>query len=192
MILGMGHETLEEFLEANDPIREESLTDGIRGNDDEEAGRMLRTLRAVEQRIAANADRAATERAKITGWETAVNGPLQAQAIRLRESLEGYALAERARDEKTRKTISTPFGVIKTLPAQSKWTVEDEAAVIEWAKAAGQEHLIETTTKAKLTAIKKDLLAQDGQAIDSETGDIVPGIKITAAERPFTVTIKTN
>jgi hypothetical protein len=187
------HEALDEFLETHDPIRPESFIEGIRDNDDEEAGRMLRTLRAVEQRITANADLAATEREKITAWETAVNEPLQAQAIRLRASLEGYALAERARDEKTRKTISTPFGVLKSLPAQDKWTLEDEDAAVAWAKSdEDRKHLLQITEKIKLVAIKKELLAQDGQAVDPETGDIVPGIKITAAPQPFTVTIKTS
>lgn len=188
----MGETTLEEFLDANDPIREESLTEGIKGEDDEEAGRMLRTLRALEQRIQANAETAATERAKITEWETSVNQPLQAQAERIRSSLEGYALAERARDEKKRKTISTPFGVLKSLPAQDKWTIEDEAAIIAWAKATEQTHLVTTKESVTLTALKKDLLPQDGKAVDPESGNPVPGIKITAADRPFTVTIKTS
>lgn len=182
--------TLDQFLEETDGLSPDTETTGtIPERNDEEAARALRSLGALERQAAANTALAAAQRAKINEWETSVNEPLQARMIWLRGILEGYALHERTADDK-RKTINTPFGVLKTTPKQPTWEI-DEEIFIQWAEANAPElvKVVKTPEKAKLKAAYQAA----GETVKNPiTGDDVAGVTVRQPEQPFNVSIKTT
>lgn len=182
--------TLDKYLDDTDGLAETTEAEGkIPERNDEEAARALRALGFLERQAAANTAIAAAQRTKITEWETSVNTPLQSRMLWLRSILEGYAIHEREADEK-RKTISTPFGIIKTTPKQDVWEVDDEI-FIQWAEENAPElvKVVKTPEKAKLKAA---YTAAGDVAKDPITGDDVVGVTIKAPDAKFSVTIKTT
>ena len=185
---GMEQPTLADYLAENDPLPdgiEESET--IPPHADPDAARALRELGQLEKRIEANAATAKAERQKITDWEDAVNHPLQARAAWLYSLLAKYAVDERTLDDK-RKTITTPFGILKTLPAKEVWEI-DEPVFIKWAEKHNPSlvKVVKTPEKQKL---KTYYTPTGDHAVDPIEGITVEGVKIVKPERPFTVTIK--
>jgi Bacteriophage Mu Gam like protein len=179
---------LSEWLAENDPLPdsiEESQT--IPAHADPDAAKALRELGQLQRRIEANEATAKAERQKITDWETATNGPLQARAQWLYSLLSKYAVDERNLDEK-RKTINTPFGYLKTLPAQDVWEI-DEEAFIKWAEKHNPS-LVKVTKAPQKAKLKEFYTPTDGKAVDPIEGITVEGVTIKKPERPFTVTIK--
>lgn len=182
--------TLEEFLSATDGLSEATETAGtLPENDDSEAAKALRELGRLERMAAANSAMAAQERTKITEWETEVNTPIQNRANRLRAMLEGYAVLERTRDE-SRKTISTPFGTIKTTPKQPVWVIDDEI-FIQWAMENAPE-LVKTTRTPEKAKLKAAYQRVGVAAKDPISGDEVAGVEIIDAPEKYSITIKTN
>jgi Bacteriophage Mu Gam like protein len=183
----MDQPTLADYLIETDSLPasiEESQT--IPTHADPDAARALRELGYLETRIEANKAAAKAERQKITDWETAVNSPLQTRAAWLYSLLGKYAVDERNLDE-TRKTITTPFGVLKTRPAQDVWEI-DEPTFIKWAEKHNPSlvKVVKTPEKAKL---KQFYTPKNGTVVDPIEGITVEGVKIVPPERPYTITI---
>lgn len=182
--------TLDKYLDDTDGLNPATETEAkIPERDDEEAARALRALGFLERQAAANTALAAAQRTKITEWETSVNTTLQTRMLWLRSILEGYALHERTVDDK-RKTISTPFGVLKTTPKQPIWEIDDEI-FIQWAETEAPElvKIVKTPEKAKLKAAYTRV---GDTAKDPITGNEVAGVTITDPDTKFSVTIKTT
>lgn len=182
--------TLDQYLETTDALDPATEADArIPEHNDEEAARALRELGFLERQAAANTAVAAAQRTKITEWETSVNTPLQNRMIWLRGILEGYALHERGIDDK-RKTISTPFGVLKTTPKQPAWEVDDEI-FIQWAEANAPE-LVKVTKTPEKAKLKAAYTRAGEVAKDPISGDEVAGVTIIEPETKFSVSIKTT
>lgn len=188
MLCGMSQPTLADYLAENDPLPDRiEETQTIPPHADPDAAKALRELGQLQRHIEANTATAKAERQKITDWETAVNQPLQDRATWLYSILAKYAVDERTLDEK-RKTINTPFGILKTLPAQKVWEI-DEPAFIKWAEENNPSlvKVVKTPEKAKL---KQFYQAAGDHVIDPIKGDVVDGVSLKDPERPYTVTIR--
>lgn len=57
----------------------------------------------------------------------------------------------------------------------------DEAAVLKWVEANYPERVVKTVDPAFLDRLK-EVARKRGVAIDSDTGEVVPGIEVTAGE----------
>lgn len=180
-----GQITLNEYLnELDGPLPEEGAEITT---DDTVASRLLRELSVLEKGIAANAATAERERAKITGWETRVNEPLQNKALWIRGQLEQYALHERRTSD--RKTISLPFGTLTTRPKDPVWEIGQE--FVDWARTSAPE-FVRAKYEPIRDIIKKTLVPDsEGNALDVATGVPVPGVKVVV-ETDYAATIKPN
>ncbi len=184
----MSDPTLEEYLADIDGLDPEiEANQNIPNRADEQAGRALREIATLRSRHESNAAYAERERAKINGWEQQVNKPLEDRIAWLYSLLDKYAINERLLDE-TRKTITTPYGVLKTQPAQPKWEIVDEDVFIKWAEANAPD-LVNVTKKPKLAELKKQFKAEDGKAVDVVLGTVADGVTVTVPARKFTATI---
>jgi hypothetical protein len=183
-------QSLTDYLHETDALPDAIEASGvIPPHSDPYVARALRELGELEARMEANSAFAEAERMKITSWEVGVNEPLQKRAAWLYSLLAKYAVDERNLDPK-RKTIDTPYGYLKTLPAQPVWEI-DEPVFIKWA----EEHnpsLVKVEKKVEKQKLKTFYTPTAGKAVDPVQGIDVDGVKIVDPERPFTVTIKPN
>jgi len=63
----------------------------------------------------------------------------------------------------------------------------DDAAIMQWAKETGRADLVKIEEKLNWAELKKGI-AQNGEtAVDTETGEVVPGITITQAPDTFSI-----
>lgn len=178
-------EGLDEYLLAleSDPEEEELLGADYRAN------RLLQKLASVEKQIERNASIARLERQKITDWETRVNSPLQNSAVNLRSMLEGHAREQRVLHG--RKTINLPYGTLSTTKKQDHWSVMTPGEYIEWARGKSG-NLVRVTETPNLSFLKNYAVVDgNGNAIDVNTGEVIPGVTVTAGT-DFTVSIKPN
>lgn len=188
----MPEPSIEEYLSSVD--YEEGDQSSVPMEGDADASVALRRLAALRRKIDANRALADAETTKIQDWEREVNGPLENQAQFFTQILEGYALHQRETTDGDRKTVKLPAGTLKTTEVKPKWTIDDAEAFIKWARAEKRKDLFRLEYKSEGIAKIKKAFLDDGahNAIDGETGETIPGLKITPPEQPVNVTITTN
>jgi phage host-nuclease inhibitor protein Gam len=98
-----------------------------------------------------------------------------------------YMNEQRANDPKFKK-VETPYGKTVFKKQQPEWVYEDEAAVIDYLKVAGHNHLIKIEEKPIKTDFKKFVEINGEAVVDRDTGAVIPGIKVV--ERPDKIEIK--
>jgi hypothetical protein len=155
---------------------------------DQDATWALRKLAALRKQVAANNAIAEGEANRIAAWLAAVNEPLKKQVQFVEGILNGYALYERASND--RKTIVLPYGKLATRPVADKWEVVDPDAFVKWAQENKHPELVKTTTKPEaLTVIKSALDTTDTGDVILD-GELVPGVSFTKSD-DVTVNITT-
>ena len=93
---------------------------------------------------------------------------------------------------KTQESYELPSGKL-VLKAQAPEYIRDDDALIYWAKAEHPELVKQTVVeKFDWTTMKKALPAEyvinaDGHAINTTTGEIVPGLTVNEREPKFTI-----
>lgn len=182
--------SLDEYLAV--PLDEELPETQPVLEGDVQASAALRRLALLRGRIASNRYVADNETSKIQEWEREVNAPLERQAQFFEGVLSGYM--KHVRDTTQRKSITLPGGTLKTTAKQPKWEVADPEAFIKWARAAKLTDLYAAKyVPATLPNIKKAFVDDgDGNVVNPNGGEIVPGLKITPPEAPYSVTITTE
>lgn len=184
--------SLEEYLAT--PFSEELPETAPTLEGDADASATLRRLAILREQIAKNQYVADNETSKIQEWEREVNAPLERQAQFFESILEGYMRHVRDSTEGKTKSISLPGGAIKTTATQAKWEVEDQEAFIKWARAAQLTELYKVKYVAEtVTALKAKFVDDgDGNVINPDGGELVPGLKINKPEQPYTIKINTK
>lgn len=94
-----------------------------------------------------------------------------------------YAIAQRAEG---RKTISTPYGSVKSRMGRAKYVVEDAEAFFEWARQ-NRPQFIRVKEEPDLTAIREFVPANAG--VDRETGELIPGLRVEPSSPSYTVEV---
>lgn len=86
---------------------------------------------------------------------------------------------------RTQETYALPTGRIgmKNAPAEYR---RDEAELLAWAKVNRAE-LVQVRETVNWAELKKRLTVADGQAVDAETGEVVPGVTATGGGMKFFV-----
>jgi hypothetical protein len=88
------------------------------------------------------------------------------------------------RSNPKRKTIELPYGTSKVrVPATPKVSITDNAALLAWAESNRPELLGRSinVTAIRTVAVPKGKVApgETGEAVDSETGEVIPGVAVT-------------
>lgn len=159
----------------------------------DEAVAASRSLRAVTRRRAALAAQAETEIAElerrigmVREWLAGQDKPLAARSDYLTGMLQAYALAERARDPRHNKTLTTPYVRVTTKESPGAWRVGDEA--VAWAKQYRPE-LVKTVESVPVSAARKEWLATAQGVFDPVLGAEVPGVVVEPSRVVATVTV---
>ena len=165
-------------------------------SDERAANRLLRRWRTLTEEIAdANAIYDDEIRA-IEEARSAHVGNLNDRRDWLVASLKLWHQARLAEDP-TRTQIKLPQGTLVSRAAQDVWTYEEEAAFVEWAKTHAKQ-TVHRPPRPEWTTINKNQarkilmerkvavddkgnvqLTKDGHLIDRETGEAIPGIKVS-------------
>jgi hypothetical protein len=121
------------------------------------------TAQAEIDRVQAWAAREDAKLARDAGWFEAI--------------IAEYALDERARDER-RKSIATPYGVVKTRVSAGAWDVDPDA-LLPWLAEHRPDLLRRKVTEAPdLAAMRRALAVEGGEVFDRDSGVPVPGVKV--------------
>lgn len=151
------------------------------------AMRKLLDLRVKQAENTAIAD---AERARIDEWEKRVNGRFDDDIAFFESHLIQYGIHER--QDQNRKTIETPYGVVKSRMGQPKYRVVDEEAFIDWASVNLPEAVAVKMTPA-LSVLKDKTTIEEtdtlGPVAMVDSGEIVPGVEIEQANVSYTVEV---
>jgi hypothetical protein len=86
-----------------------------------------------------------------------------------------------------RKSVSTPYGTIKSRTAPPAFDV-DKDAFLEWAKA-NRPDLVRVKEEPNVADMKAVLEVSGDNAIDPQSGEVVPGVKVTGHDVRFSVEV---
>lgn len=84
-----------------------------------------------------------------------------------------------------RKTVSTPYGSIKSRSGQARFVFSDKAQFIEWAKVNRPEWLV-VKEDVSLSALRD---ASITASADPESGEVIPGLDVEPPTVNFTVEV---
>jgi len=93
-----------------------------------------------------------------------------------------YARKQRAEG---RKTVSTPYGAIKSRSGQTRFTFSDKAQFVEWAKANRPDWLV-VKEEPSLSALRDSSLTA---AADPDSGEVIPGLEVDPPTVNYTVEV---
>jgi phage host-nuclease inhibitor protein Gam len=153
---------------------------------DEQATWAIRKLRSLRSRKAEIDKIAADEEQRIRDWRDDALSSLTGDDAYFAGILIDYA--RRQRDAEGRKSISLPYGTIKSRAAQPRVQVTDPAGFMAWARASHPD-MIRIKEEPDLTAIKAAADISGSQAVDPSTGEIIPGVAVEQRDATYTVEV---
>lgn len=142
--------------------------------------RRLHRLRAERERIEAMFDKLIEE---LNERRSAQVDPLKVSIGWLEQALALWHHARVQEDPKA-TTIHLPSGTLRSAKAQPRWTYDDAAAFLEWARANATAAIRTPETKDEIAKVEAKKLLDpmievvDGRAVVKETGEMIPGLKI--------------
>lgn len=189
----MNYPSLEEHLAGevddldlpNDVEREhfEILDDGA-------AAWAMRKLQRVRRQQATNQAIADEEIEKIRSWLGDVNHGLERSATYFEAILSHYALRCRQDPDDGRKSISLPAGKIATRVPSPHWHINADEFV-PWAETHRPD-LLRVKVDPALSEIKRAFApvfdaVPTSDVVDPDSGEIIPGIRISSGDIAATV-----
>lgn len=154
--------------------------------DDSQATWAMRKAAAAKARLAEIQAIADAEIERIQAWaEQQSREPIR-DVDYFEAILIEYAIGQRAEG---RKTISTPYGVVKSRAGQPKWKVDDAEAFLSWARRNNRPDLIRVKEEADMARLKTEFENTGDAAVDPESGEVVPGVSVSDAHTSFTVEV---
>lgn len=102
--------------------------------------------------------------------------------------LADYAMRKR-QERPDFKSIKLPNGKFEFRKKQPKWEY-DEKKIVKTLKENGMEGFIRVKESPDKAAIKKNLIVQNGKAINPETGEFVEGITVIDQGEGFNVKVQ--
>jgi len=181
----MSEQDIHEFDTEEAPDRER-----FEIKDDEQAAWAMRKLLAFRKKMAENEAIADAERTRIDAWLHHVNEKFAPDVAYFEAILTRYAQQQRAADD--RKSIETPYGVVKSRSTQAKFKVIDEDTFFKWAEENLPDAIAVKRSPA-LTALKKAVSVESTETLGlvamSEHGEIVPGVAVEAGGINYSVEV---
>jgi len=103
--------------------------------------------------------------------------------------LQAYFASVPHKVTKTQESYQLPSGKL-VFKKQAPDYQRDEAAVLDWARASENYEIIKVKESLDWAGLKKRLkTTENGEVVDAETGEVVPGIKVVDREPVFQVSI---
>jgi hypothetical protein len=156
----------------------------FRIQNDDQAVWAMRKLSAASKRIQEIKHIADSEIERIQSWaEQQSREPLR-DSDYFEAILIEYGRGQRIEG---RKSVSTPYGTIKSRTAPPAFEV-DKDAFLEWAKA-NRPDLVRVKEEPNVADMKAVLEVSGDNAIDPESGEVVPGVKVTGHDVRFSVEV---
>lgn len=157
--------------------------DRFRIQDDVGAVWAMRKLAAAKKRLGEIADISGAEIDRIQAWaEYQSREPMRDVAY-----FEGILMEYgRAQREEGRKTISTPYGSVKSRIGRSLYTFSDKQGFIDWARQHRPEW-VAVKEEPSLSALRD---ANVQASADPETGEIIPGLEVGPPQVTFSVEVE--
>jgi len=169
--------------DAEAPVASEDR-ERFRIQNDEQAVWAMRKMAAASQRLKEIQHIADAEIERIQAWaEQQSREPLR-DTDYFEAILIEYGRAQRVEG---RKSVSTPYGTIKSRLAQPSFDV-DKDAFLEWAKA-NRPDLVRVKEEPNVADMKVVLEVSGENAIDPHSGEVVPGVKVTGHDVRFSVEV---
>jgi len=155
-------------------------------DDDARATWAMRKAREAKRRIQEVDRIAAAETERIQQWALDARRQPEADLNFFTGLLTDYARRVRLLDPK-RKSISTPYGIVKTTAKAVGWEFDPDT-FLAWAKTNAPD-LVKTTETVKVADAKKTFLADEATLIvTTAAGEVVPGITLSPSGVSITVT----
>lgn len=158
--------------------------------DDAQAAWAMRKLLAFKKKIVENENAANAEYQRIDDWLNRVNSRYASDIEYFEAILMQYARVQR--QSEGRKTIDTPYGMVKSRATQSKFKVENSEEFIQWASINAPQ-LVYIKASPNLTALKEFASAEETQTLGAvamtEDGEIIPGVAVEPANVNYTVEV---
>ena len=182
---------IQDFdLDADHVTTEDREQNNFQVTDDAQAAWAMRKLLSLKKKMIENENIAQREHARMDEWLIRVNGRFESDVSYFEAILTQYARNQRQNEG--RKTIDTPYGVVKSRATQSKFKVDNVDEFLQWA-AIFAPHLINVKTSPNLTALK-DFASQEethtlGSVAMTIDGEIIPGVTVEPADINFTVEV---
>lgn len=175
-------EEMEQVLSGPEPAYSESPDKALPAEDVQAMYylRRLHRLRFERERIEAMFDKLIEE---LNDRRSAQVDPLKATIDWLEQALALWHHARLKEDPKA-LTIQLPSGTLRSAKAQPRWTYDDAAAFLEWAKtnataAIRTPEIKEEIAKNEAKKVLDPMIeVVDGRAIVKETGEKIPGLRI--------------
>ena len=178
-------EPLDPSLSFAQFLETRSETEAPVPRDEDWANAKLAKLAALQAKIRAGENFAIRQHDSVDAWLTEVNGPLIREADEITLALQDYTLA--VRTETGKATLKLPNGILKTAAKQKGWVFDDEFT--EWAKTARPDLLKTTYAVDRRAAKDAFILDSDGNALDPQSGEMVPGARQIEPDEPYTITV---
>ena len=160
-------EDLDALADVNDEWRPEGV---------EDAERAMARLLSINEQLNALEAQAERFRSKVQAWYDHAAKTLEARKAWYEDQLCSYALAVRRDSHDQTKRVYLPSGVIETTKTNTRVTIDDPAAVLEWAEANRPE--IITVKRSVMVSNLKNVVgfpADSFAVVDAETGERIPG-----------------
>lgn len=183
--------SIHEYDIDSDPTRYEAEDrERFQITDDSQAAWAMRKLLALRTKMQANEKIADYERTRIDAWLEHENGKYTNDVAYFEAILTQYARQQREADN--RKTIETPYGMVKSRATQNKFRILDEQAFLDWAEANMPEAINVKRTPA-LSVLKENVTVEKTDSLGLvamlEHGEIIPGVTVDPADVNYTVEV---
>lgn len=135
----------------------------------------LRKYSAALNRLSEAEDLATAERQRIDAWLEDRDRVYRRDLDFFGSLLSNYALDQR--EQTGRKKVDLPDGVVQTRTVSSRFKVTDKDAFLEWA----ERHfpgLLRVSYAPDMAKVSEHFVASDTDAVDPDTGVIVPGVVV--------------
>ena len=182
-----------EYDQDGDVMRyntEEGTRENFHITDDAQAAWAMRKLLAYKKKMVENENAANAEYQRINEWLNRVNSRYARDIEYFEAILTQYARVQR--QSEGRKSIDTPYGMVKSRATQSKFKVEDPEEFIQWASINAPQ-LVYIKASPNLTALKEFASAEETQTLGAvamtEDGEIIPGVTVEPANVNYTVEV---
>lgn len=161
----------------------EDLPDRLEDHDTAE--RMLRSVARRKRELARSEELARIQHERIDEWLAAERSRLATDYFEA--CLTDYHAALLDQDPKA-KTIHLPSGDLTSRAGQPRWEIDDEP-FLAWAEVYGPS-LVRVKKEPDVPQIKAALQADPGRGVAvDQAGEIVPGVRVLAAETSFKVKV---
>lgn len=170
-------------------LEDEGARDRFRLADDGQATWAMRRLARIQAQMTRVRNIADAERQRIQAWEERQLKANERDHDYFSFLLTEYASGERAAHD--RKTIDTPFGVVKSRSGQPVWEVNADE-FLDWATEHAPE-LVKVKASPALSEMKKALTVEETETLGlvamTKDGEVVPGVQIQPGQVGFTIEI---